>query len=379
MNPNNTKEIYRNVTNSHLASFCLEESGLNWDSNQPIFALSLVAIGVILQPIIVLLNVSVIIVVKRRKELQQNYYILLASMAIADLLTVVMMLPLLVIATLLIFGQVSFERVCVLVAINRNVMACMMFSSIYHLATVAWDMYVAVKKWKDYKVIVTKRRLKCLAKVCWTAAVVTTVPGTIMDLKTTKLLVVNPSIIYRGFIAISTMTSIIYFYVLIYLTLRKRKADPTTRVTTLVQAKLQHRVAKTTALITVALLVSMILPAAMSRIRLIYPAYRAILTLMIMGIASTGQLNAVFNPLLYCYRDRRFKKAVLELLRIKKPRVIYPVSSPNPQKNAQRSRRAKPRENRSQSLTKSSSCHLSDGRIRKKLVKRSMSSPAFSL
>ena len=152
-----------------------------------------------------------------------------------------------------------------------------------------------------------------------------------MDLKKIKLLVVTPSIIYRGFIAISTMTSIIHFYILIY------------------------------------------------GIRLIIPAYRATLTLLIMGIASTGPLNAVFNPLVYCYRDRRFKKAVLELLRIKKTGVIYPVSSHNPQKNAQRSRRAKPREDRSQSLTKSSSCHLSDGRIRKKLVKRSMSSPAFSL
>ena len=30
--------------------------------------------------------------------------------------------------------------------------------------------------------------------------------------------------------------------------------------------------------------------------------------------------NSIVNPLIYCYRDCRFKKVVLELLRIKKPK-----------------------------------------------------------
>ena len=32
--------------------------------------------------------------------------------------------------------------------------------------------------------------------------------------------------------------------------------------------------------------------------------------------------NSLFNPLLYCYRDRRFKNAIAELLRLKKPSTI---------------------------------------------------------
>ena len=355
MNPNKTRGVYENVTNSHSASFCWEESDLPWDSNQPIFAWGLVAIGMILQPIIVLLNVTVIIVVKRRKELQQNTYILLSSMAIADLLTSVMMFPILLIAALLISGKISLGRVCVLQAINTNLITCMLFSSLYHLATVAWDRYVAVIKWKDYKVIVTKHRLKWLAKVCWTLAVITTVPGTIMDLKAIKPLVINPSIIYRRFIAVGAFTGIIHCYVLIYLTLRKRKTAPATQVTALVQAKLQGRIAKTTALITMSLLASMILPVVVSSIRQIFPAFQAILRLKMIGIAF--QLNSLFNPLVYCYRDRRFRKAVLELLTIKNPRLIYPDFSLNPSKNAQLSL-PKPREYQIRSLTKSSSCYL---------------------
>ena len=109
---------------------------------------------------------------------------------IVDLIGV-MIFPILVIA---------FERVCVLQAINTNLITCMLLSSLYHLATVAWDRYVAVSKWKDYKVIVTKRCLKWLANVCWTLAVVTTVPGTIIDLKTIQPQVVNPSIIYMFYL-----------------------------------------------------------------------------------------------------------------------------------------------------------------------------------
>ena len=32
-----------------------------------------------------------------------------------------------------------------------------------------------------------------------------------------------------------------------------------------------------------------------------------------------AQLNSVFNPVLYCYRDRRFRDAFLEILKLKKP------------------------------------------------------------
>ena len=41
------------------------------------------------------------------------------------------------------------------------------------------------------------------------------------------------------------------------------------------------------------------------------------------------QLNSVVNPILYCYRDRRFRNAVLELLRLKKPQPLQ-VRKPQP-------------------------------------------------
>ena len=149
---------------------------------------------------------------------------------------------------------------------------------------------------------------------------------------------------------------------------------PTTQVTAIAQAKLQARVAKTTALITAPLLATLILPGVMGSIRPFFPASRQILTSTIRVI--TSQLNSLCNPLVCCHRDGRFRKAVLELLRIKTPGLIYPEYSLNQQKNAQQSR-AKPKENRSRSLTKSSSCYLSASRVHKELLKSSTSCPGF--
>ena len=39
------------------------------------------------------------------------------------------------------------------------------------------------------------------------------------------------------------------------------------------------------------------------------------------------QLNSLANPQIYFYRDRRFRKAVLELLRVRKPESIQPAVS----------------------------------------------------
>lgn len=96
-----------------------------------------------------------------------------------------------------------------------------------------------------------------------------------------------------------------------------------------VQAKLQTRVAKTCLLITVSLLATSILPGVINIFRFILPAFPKRFPFKVMGIVL--QLNSIFNPLIYCYRDRPLRRAVLELLKAKKFHIIYPDrrSSPN--------------------------------------------------
>ena len=46
------------------------------------------------------------------------------------------------------------------------------FCSLIHLTMIAWEQYIAIRRWADYKTIVTRSRLKKMAIVAWVIAVV---------------------------------------------------------------------------------------------------------------------------------------------------------------------------------------------------------------
>ena len=318
MNQNGTEAIDKTSTTARPVSFCLEIPDIpRNDSNEVILSLGLFAVGLLSSSIIILLNAIVIIVFKHRKELQKNSHILMSSLAAADLLIGVIFIPIWVIIALMITGQVSIERVCALLVINHNLMTCSLFSSLYHLTAIAWERYVAIRKWVDYKIIVTKSRLRNLAILSWLAAIVITFPNLIMLRLDVDIKVRKTWILVGNVCGATTFLLIVYFYIMVCLGIRKRKISDFSRVTALVQAKLQSKVTKTTALITAALFLTIIVAGFLFSLRIIFPAYRANFLLQIVG--TLFQLNSVINPLVYFYRDRLFRKAVLELLRIKKP------------------------------------------------------------
>jgi len=97
------------------------------------------------------------------------------------------------------------------------------------------------------------------------------------------------------------------------------------------------------------------------------------------------QFNSIVNPLLYCYRDRRFRKAVLEILGLSKPQAnkanIGVVRSARRKdlfgslKNAVEMENIQSRP----SLIRSASCNLDLGVLRFQDVVRSMSAPSLVL
>ena len=75
----------------------------------------------------------------------------------------------------------------------------------------------------------------------------------------------------------------------------------------------------TTALVTIAVILSFFPRILSGILQGIYPVFRQRLA---MRVEDTFlYLNSVANPLIYCYRDRPFRNAVLEFLRIGKPKV----------------------------------------------------------
>ena len=272
---------------------------------------------------IVFLNLLVIVAVnlKRRKELKRQSYILLSSMAIADLLAGLVSVPLTIAFDLAIVFQASYSYICTLRLASEFLMFSFVWASLYHLTMIAWERYVAVRKWSDYKVIVTRGRVKKLAIFTWLLAAFIAFPPLIMFVTGVDQKFKIAWHIGESVFAAVCLIIIAVFYVMVYLGARKRNINEISHVTALVKAKLASKVAKTTGMLTVALIVS-VFPMCVVGLGEAFPGFRKRVALRF--AETVIQLNSLASPVLYCYRDRRFRNAVLEMLRIRKPHGNQP-------------------------------------------------------
>ena len=328
MGPNETERatIFPNSTRSVF--YCPHDPHLVWDLHDTTSPWVLAAVASIISPLAVLLNALIIIAVKQRKELQRASNILLSSLAVTDVLVGSLSIPLSAVVELLVTHQVLADRyICVLdfVAISSTVLTVFLtICSFFHLTMIAWERYVAIRKWIDYKVMVTKGRMKKLAIVAWVLAIVTvspqfiTAPLTGMMKANEGVLALEIFLIVLSVLLISALSLIVYFYVMVYLGVRKRKISQIRQVSELVKVKQERRIAMTAAVVTIALILSFVPSILGGMLQGIYPVFRQRLAMRVADIFL--YLNSVANPLIYCYRDRRFRNAVLEILKSRRPK-----------------------------------------------------------
>ena len=338
-----------------------------------------------------------IIAVKQTKELQRASNIFLSSMAVTDLLVGSLCVPLSAVVGLLVPYQIVTDHyICKLDSVAIWFMITLAICSIFHLTMIAWERYVAIRKWIDYRVIVTRSRLKKLAIIAWVSAIITVSPThftmalTGMLRENEMVLALDIFFIILSVLVMSALGLIIYFYVMVYLGVRKRKLSQIRQVSDLVNAKLEQRVAVTTTLVTVALILSFFSNAVIGMLEGVYPVLRK---RFVVDLKATFlYTNSVVNPLIYCYRDCRFRNAVLEILRIRKPKVTpYLVTDTptfargNDVFDLERDKVQGQQVENPVRLTRSASCNLVHflGRVQleshKKAFKRIMSSPSLPI
>ena len=191
---------------------------------------------------------------------------------------------------------------------------------------ITWDRYKAIRKWIDYKTIVTRSRLRKMAILAWGIVVVAVssvfiiMEITVGQDKTALALAVTILVTGSAGVLVWVLVLIVYFYIMMYLGVRKRKLNQILQVNVLVQAKLENRIAVTTALVTIILILSFVPGVIVGTLATVYPVLG---TRIAWRIADSFLfLNSLVNPLIYCYRDRRFRNTVLELLRMKKSTVV---------------------------------------------------------
>ena len=302
---------------------CLHSQGLMWDVHDTTSPWIFTAVYSVLSPTAFLLNLSVIITITKKRELQRPSKILLRSMAVSDLLVGGISMPLSAIIGLLLPHRILTERqFCTFDLVIFLFSYILYFCSFLHLTMIAWERYMAIRKCMEYKMTVTKGRLKILAMIAWVLSIggvssvfisMTVVGGDGLLLAAEILDIISSILI------LCLLIAIVYFYVMVYLSVRKRKLSQIQRVSVLVKAKLENRVAMTMALVTVVLVISFIPMTVVFILGDYFQVFRGLLAWR--AVETLVYLNSVASPLIYCYRDRLFRIAVLEVLRIRKPKA----------------------------------------------------------
>ena len=386
----NTSSI-SNTTRSVFS--CPHDPQLVWDLHDTTSPWIFAAVASIISPTAVLLNALVIIAVKQRKELQRASNILLSSMAVTDLLVGSICVPLSAVVGLFVPYQIQADHyICKLDSVAISFTITLAICSIFHLTMIAWERYVAIRKWIDYRVIVTRSRLKKLAIIAWVSSIVSVSPTHFITALTGILRENEMALALEIFFLVLSaflflaLSLIIYFYFMVYLGVRKRKLSQIRRVSDLVE----QRVAVTTTLVTVALILSFFSNAVIGMLEGVYPVLRKRFVVDLK--ATLLYTNSVVNPLIYYYRDCRFRNAVLEILRIRKPKVTpYLVTDTptfargNDVFDLERDKVQGQQVENPVRLTRSASCDLVHflGRFQleshKKAFKRTMSSPSLRM
>ena len=274
---------------------------------------------IIICPVAILLNILVIMIVKKRRDLKNNKSnILLASLAVADVLIGAVSMPLTFTLDVLVLVKfLNASTFCSIAFVNDTVLYIGSCSAVYHLTVIAWERCVAINKWMDYKVIVTRNRVKKYARIAWILAVLSPIPPSTMKIAGVQykyLLVVDIICVVPGAVCILLIG---YFYIRVYFGVRRQELDKIREVLSLIKAKIATKVAKRTAVLTAVVLISFVPSLVFLFFGELLPSLRR--SLFFRWSMMLAQLNSLFDPVLYCYRDCRFRKAMLEMLRMKKP------------------------------------------------------------
>ena len=139
--------------------------------------------------------------------------------------------------------------------------------------------------------------------------------------------VVQMKFLYTGAstVALICLIAIAYFYFMMYIGMRKRKINAIDQVNdALINAKMESKIGRVTASLTAALICSFLPSIGITLLGTVYPVFTTNSLSRLME--ALVQLHSLVSPPLHSYRGRKIRKAVLELLGMRKPHASQLVA-----------------------------------------------------
>ena len=285
-----------------------------WDLENEVSLQLVIAITTIAAPFTTFLNTLVIVTIQKTRELQTNSSILISSLAITDLFVGAVSTPLIITVDALILQRtVSESTVCNINESAAFVLYIAYSASYMHLILMGWERYVAIAKPMKYNVLVRKGRIKRYSGVVWITVV------TAFALQTTLQAIALPHEfllvlhLIEGVFWLISFLALVYFYSMVYSKARKQSQSQISQIT----AKIQSRIAFTAFLLTAAVFICSLPMAVFVGTVQFLPILRANSVFRCLEVPL--YLNSLLNPVLYFYRNSRYRKAALKLLRFRMP------------------------------------------------------------
>ena len=302
------------VNSTKAVFFCPQFPLFVWDLENEVSLQLVIAITAIAAPFTTFLNTLVIVTIQKTRQLQTNSNILITRLAITDLLVGAVSMPLIItVDALILRGTVPERIVCNINQSAAFVLYIAYSASYMHLILMGWERYVAIAKPMKYKALVRKGRIKRYSGIVWITVV------TAFVLLTTLQAIALPHefllVLYllQGVLWLISFMALVYFYSMVYSKARKQSRSQISQIT----AKIQSRIAFTAFLLTAAVFIfSLPIPVVIATVQF-WPILRA--NSVYRWSEVPLYLNSLLNPVLYFYRNRRYRKAALKLLRFRMP------------------------------------------------------------
>ena len=265
------------------------------------------AVSIFTCPMTIALNVLVMIAVKTKPRLKTLSNISLTCLATTDEIMGVIGQPLFIAWTM---SVVQGEAYCTLQKLARDVLRILGAASLFHLAMVNVERYLAIEHSLVYQTLVTKARFLRSSALLWIVAFLLTVPLSNID--------------NHIYITVSNITSslcmaiIVFCQVVVYREIRRHEKEIAAQQVSM-EARQKFLNDKKAFKVTTTVLFFLIVtytPMIVVRILIVKSVINSVNVAYIAFFTATFVvlLNSFINPVIYCIRMRQFHVAFIEIV-----------------------------------------------------------------
>ena len=215
---------------------------------------------------------------------------------------------------------------------DKTTLVITMFTGLVclHLLTlISIERYVAIKHSLRYAVIATPRRLKKAVVFCWVIALIEIIPYGLMalipaTLKYTKQVQYIDKIL-TAFLLVN-ICAIVYSNAYILSEARRQNKRLQSEQVPQEEARRLKKETKAARTLTVVLVALFVCYLPILAIKVLWHALTKLVELRVLYVmlwwcVFFSLLNSVVNPLIYCWRQKKFRNAFLKLLHLRQARV----------------------------------------------------------